>query len=32
MKSYPIAKYILIAALLVFGFVTVRHFENRQHP
>jgi type II secretion system protein D len=28
MKSYPIAKYILIAALLVFGFVTVRHFRK----
>jgi len=28
MKSYPIAKYILLAALLVFGFVTVRHFRK----
>ena len=32
MKSYPIAKYILIAALLFFGFVTVRHFRKSPNP
>jgi hypothetical protein len=32
MKSYPIAKYVLIAALLVFGFVTVRHFQKSRNP